>query len=178
MVLLAACSPKSEQLPPALATPVTVAAVPAAAEPGTSLAQKQQPFSPAEEKRIVQAAKAQVTADGATVLQVLQHAAKMRPNEFKLASVEMMYSEVGQPSVGVCYWMGSKRLPGDQYCDIGYTISADHKTLSPEFGDAPSEVRAQMTVTAVMQGRDAFLKSVDEHYETDCIDYYTKNKTC
>lgn len=184
MFLLAACSPKSEPVPPTPAAPVTVAAAPVPVPVAVPVEQvvaatpKQQHLSSAEEKHIIQLTKDQVTSDGATVLQVLQHAEKMRPREFKVANWEVVYSGDGTPHVAVCYFSGSKRLPGDQYCDIGYAIAADHKSLAPEYGNLPIEMRAEMPLDALGQGRDSFLKSVDEHYQTDCVDYDTKKKMC
>ncbi|MGJ7915547.1 hypothetical protein ACI48D_08760 [Massilia sp. LXY-6] len=187
---LTACSQKSE---PSVSAPAAAPALTATEAPKPAPDQQQltaaaneaskpfkaQEMSAAEEKRVIRAVQNQQTADGASVLQVLQHAQKMRPQEFKLGEFSVLYTTDGKPSsVGVCYWIGSKRLVGDQYCDIAYDISADGQAFTPSVGSAPPAVVKEMTITKLDQGRDAFLRSVDEHYESDCTDFQTQKKIC
>ncbi len=103
----------------------------------------------------------------------------MRPREFKLAGFDILYKHDGKPSsVGICYWIGSHRLDDDKYCDIGYTISADHQTLKADVGSITPEEEQELTVSKLYRGRDRFLKEIDERYENECIDYDTKKKLC
>lgn len=184
LAALTACSQDPEPAPvaptevPAAPAP-TPAQAPAPATIETPTEFKAQPLSPAEEKRLIKAAQNQKTDDGATVLQVLQHAEKMRPGQFKLAGFDIFYAYDGKPaSVGICYWIGSHRLDDDKYCDIGYTISADHQTLKADVGSITPEEEQELTVSKLNRGRDRFLKEVDERYENECIDYDTKKKLC
>lgn len=165
---LAACSQKNE----------SPTVTPTASSVAVSTAEfKAQPLEAAEEKRIIEAAQSQKADDGATVLQVLQYAEKLRPKEFKLAGFEMLYSNDGKPStVGVCYWVGAKRLEGDQYCDIAYELSADRNSFKPSVGAATPEEQRELTVSKVRRGRDAFLKEVDNRYKGECVD--GKKKLC
>jgi hypothetical protein len=180
LTALTACSqdPAPATEVPAVPAPTQVpATVPAAIETPTEF--KTQPLSPAEEKRLIKAAQNLKTDDGATVLQVLQHAEKMRPRQFKLAGFDIFYTYDGKPSsVGICYWIGSHRLDDDKYCDIAYAMSADHQTLKADVGSVTPEEEQELTVSKLNRGRDRFLKEVDERYENECIDYDTKKKLC
>ncbi|MBB5606946.1 MULTISPECIES: hypothetical protein [unclassified Janthinobacterium] len=184
LVTLTACSQDPEPAPAApTEVPAAPAPTPAQAPPPTAIEPptefKAQPLSPGEEKRLIKAAQSQKTDDGATVLQVLQHAEKMRPRKFKLAGFDIFYQHDGKPSsVGICYWIGSHRLDDDKYCDIGYTISADHQTLKADVGLVTPEEELELSVSKLNRGRDRFLKEVDERYENECIDYDTKKKLC
>jgi hypothetical protein len=139
---------------------------------------KAQPLNPDEEKKLIQAAQNQVTKDGATVLQVLRYVEKMRPKEFKIASFEVLYSWNGKPNnVGICYWIGAKRLDEDQYCDIAFSFSPDHKLFKPEVGSATEDQQQYLTVINLLKGRDVFLRNIDEFYQQTCVEL-DKKKTC
>jgi hypothetical protein len=168
-IFLSACSP-----PPAEPKKEVKAEV---KDPAPA-AVKEQPLSAKDEKALIHAAENQVTPDGATVLQVIQHAEKMRPKEFKAGPFEILYTSEGKPtSVGVCYWIGSKRLEGDKYCDISFSFSPDHKSFKPEIGSVSKELQQETAVVKLLQGRDVFLKAVDDFYTEACVGP-DKKKTC
>lgn len=138
-----------------------------------------QALSPAEEERVLTMAKNQIMNDGATALQVLEHAAKLRKDKFKLAGFEMFYTSDGVPDqVGVCYWIGAKRLDEDKFCDIGYQLSQDRNTLSPAVGTATEPERRELTVMKLQGGRDSFLENVDETYNRECLGTTPGKKDC
>lgn len=55
-------------------------------------------------------------------MEVLTHAEQMRPQPFKVASIELVYNSSGEPdAVMISYFIGMKRLDGDSY-SFGYEI--------------------------------------------------------
>lgn len=141
-----------KQAPVAQAPPPAAVAAPAA-ETGS--------LTPAEEKHLVDMAKARKAADGATVWEVIQNAEQQRPAKFKVAIVDLEYKKDGTPAaVTVCYWIGARRLEDDQSCrSIGWEIAADKQTLQPYNTTATQAVEA---------GRDALLQAVDQMYGKKC----------
>jgi hypothetical protein len=145
---VAGCQQSSpDSAPPASPAPVAAAPI--------------TPLPPAEEKRLVDMAKARRTADGVTVGEVLQYAEQQRPARFKVAMIDVDYAKDSTPiAVSVCYWIGSRRLDNDQFCKtIGWEITPDKSGLRP-YSIASTQ--------ALEAGRDAFVHSVDAMYEKEC----------
>ncbi|MGZ9724260.1 hypothetical protein [Rhizobium miluonense] len=131
-----------------------------------------------EEKRWVSAVESHQTMDGATVLQVLQHAAKLRPTKFKFELNDVGYNgESGEPvGVGISYWIGAKRLKDDYYVDLFYDIEPDGANLKVV---VPQTQFTQDTIIEALEGgRDSFLLYIDKMYTTECIAPETKAKLC
>jgi hypothetical protein len=126
-----------------------------------------------EERKWVNAVKTHKTDDGASVLEVLQFVQHMRPREFKFGAIEVGYNgATGLPDVvGVDYWLGSKRLPGDAYVNLGFDVRKTESSFDIKPVGWPFSL-------ALQKGRDAFLAAVDEEYEGECIDPETKRHTC
>lgn len=144
--------------------PAVGATAPAAEKPAESASRATDvapSLSPAEEKKLVEAAKARKAADGATVWEVIDNAQKQRTDKFKVASVDVEYKKDGTPAaVEVCYWIGRKRLEEDQSCKtIAWEIAPDKQSLKP-FDLAQSQ--------AVEAGKTAFLQVVDQMYDKKC----------
>ena len=127
----------------------------------------------AEEQRWVDAVKSRKTDDGATVLEVLQFVAEMRPREFKFGNIGVGYDgETGEPDiVGIDYWIGLKRLPDDQIVNLGYEVQRKGSSFDIEPIGWPVSI-------ALDHGRDAFLDAIDEEYEALCVGPGTRRKTC
>lgn len=89
-----------------------------------------------DEKQLVSVVKSKKTNDGSTVDEVLKYAEKNSNGKFKVASIEVGYSGAGPvksvPEVMICYWIGASRKEGDQYCNLSYEISSDHKSARPD----------------------------------------------
>lgn len=147
---------------------------------GYVFASKAKEPSPQESARIISLAKDRKTSDGASVMEVLRYAEKLRKGKFKIAGdFELNYDSDGNLSgINICYWIGAKRLSGDEFCDIAYDISADRKSITPSVGSLPQEQQESLTIIRVERGRDAFLKEVDQRYIGECIDPDTKKKFC
>lgn len=130
---------------------------------------------PDEEKRWIETVKTHKTLDGATVMQVLKHAEQMRPKQFKLAAIEVGYNgATGEPeSVMISYFIGMKRLDGDDY-SIVYEIKRNDKkiklSLAKRTYDTP--------FNALEAGRDSFLLMIDDLYRDTCIEPKTNAKLC
>ncbi len=139
---------------------------------------KPKALASAEEMRWVDAVRNRKTLDGASVIEVLRYAEKMRRDRFKVASIEVGYNGgSGEPDgVMICYFIGMKRLNGDEYCDIIYKVKRDGKDFritapeNPDYKDT--------TIRILERGRDAFLIEIDERYNDTCFDIATKAKLC
>ncbi len=132
----------------------------------------------AEEKQWIDAVKNRPTADGATVLQVLEYAQQLRPARFKFGAFEIGYNgESAKPqTVSVSYWIGAKRLADDYYTDLGYDMKRDGGKL---IVTAPQNPYTTDTImNALEQGRTPFLLYIDAMYRETCIDSQTKAKLC
>lgn len=131
-------------------------------------------LSHAEASRWIAAAREHRTAEGTTVAQVLAFAERMRPKEFKVGAMEEAYNgATGEPdSVLIGYWLGAKRLPGDEFGNLGYDVS-----VSPG-GKISLKPIAWPLQTALEAGRDAFLRAIDGEYRDECIDAETEEKMC
>jgi hypothetical protein len=133
-------------------------------------------LSPAEEKRWIDAVKNHKTSDGATVMEVLKYAEKMRPKRFKLAEIQIGYNYSGEPDeVMISYFIGMKRLDGDDYT-IGYEIKRNGKEI--ELSVPKNSVTDDTPINALEGGRDSFLLKIDQLYKDDCIDFETHAKLC
>ncbi|MCJ2133299.1 transcriptional regulator [Methylobacterium sp. J-026] len=135
-------------------------------------------LSDAEERRWIAAVEGRATADGATVIQVLQHAENLRPTRFKVASIAPFWTGAGgaPAGVGIGYWIGSKRLEGDAYGNLSFNVRRDGGSLVVSVAE---DDRAPRTiVTALERGRDAFVAYVDQMYQDTCIDTETREKFC
>jgi hypothetical protein len=148
--------------------------------PTAALCFKAQQPTPTEAARIIRMAESRKVADGASTKEVLRYAEKLRPKIFKLAGdFDFGYDSEGRLStVGVCYWIGSKRSKDDAYCDISWDISKDRKLISPSTGSLNGEAAASLTVMRLEAGRDAFLQNIDMFYESTCINPSTQRRYC
>lgn len=135
-------------------------------------------LSEAEEKLWIEAFKNHPTMDGATALQVLQYAEKMRPTKFKFGSIDVGYGgDTGEPaSVSVDYWIGAKRLEGDAYSDIGYDVERQGSSI--KIVKPTSDELSHPTMTAFERGRTEFILYIDKMYAEECFDFKTKAKIC
>lgn len=122
----------------------------------------------ADEQRVIDQVSGLKTADGATVLEVLQRVEKLRPDEFKFSEFVVAYGEDQSEAVMACYFIGSKRLEDDAYCDIGFEQSGE--SFVPSVGTPGTAVEQELTTTQLMKGRDAFLKNIDTMYQVTCVD--------
>jgi hypothetical protein len=160
---VAACEKQAPEGQTGAAVPAPATSVPPAASEPAAAAKGADftPLAPAEEKRLVEMAKARKAADGATVWEVIENAQAQRPNIFKVAIVDIDYKKDGTPAaVAVCYWIGANRLEHEQSCQsIGWEIGADRRSLQPYNMDATKALEA---------GRNAFLQAIDAMYEKKC----------
>lgn len=126
----------------------------------------------AEEAKWVAAVKALKTADGSTVGETLAFVAKMRPREFKVKEISPGYGQNGNPhGMNVCYWIGQKRLDGDEYSNNGFRVEVKNgKIIATPDNDEGTD--------AIMGGRDALLRYVDQSYKMDCIDPQSGKRMC
>ncbi|WP_446901096.1 hypothetical protein [Burkholderia sp. YIM B11467] len=117
----------------------------------------------ATEANWIQTVKRHRTKDGATVSEVLAYAEKMRPRVFKAGRFEVGYNGATgvASSVSIGYWIGTKRAPDDAFVDLGYSMSPDGRVMP-----VPPE---EETATALENGREAFLRAVDEAYRDTCL---------
>lgn len=133
-----------------------------------------------EEKLWVGAVMSHKTFDGATVLQVLQYTEKLRPEKFKFVVSGVGYNgATGEPDyVVINYWLGAKRLPDDEYVDLGYEVKRVGPNLIVSMPGNPDAPEVETTGKALEAGRDSFLLYIDKSYEESCIDPETKAKLC
>lgn len=132
----------------------------------------------AEEKRWIDAVKNRPTADGATVLQVLEYAQQLRPNRFKFGAFDIGYNggSAEPETVSIAYWIGAKRLDGDDYVDLGYDVKREGGKLvitAPQ-----NQYVSDTIINALEKGRTPFLIYIDAMYQETCIDSETKAKLC
>ena len=137
-----------------------------------------QALSDAEEKEWIDAVKMRKTNDGATIIQVLQFAEKMRRKKFKIASFDIGYSgKDGKPDgVRIGYWIGEKRLSGDEFADLWYDIERNGAVIAAL--PRKNKWTTDTIVDALEGGRGAFLAYIDKMYLDTCVDPDTKGKTC
>ncbi len=130
-------------------------------------------MSASDEKKWTEAVQNHRTEDGATVYQVLQFVAKLRPREFKFGNIGVGYNGAtgAADSVGIDYWLGTKRLPNDALINLAYNVRETESGFAvTPFGWPFSQ--------AMEKGSDAFLAAVDDEYEGQCIDQETHRKLC
>ena len=130
-----------------------------------ALAQDHAPIralSKADDARWISTVRTHRTQDGSTVAEVVAYVERMRPRRFKAGSFEVGYNGATgmAESVAIGYWLGARRAPGDSYVDLGYE-------MTPAGAIQPVAVDEVMT-TALEDGRQAFLRAVDEAYRRDC----------
>lgn len=125
-----------------------------------------------QEAKWVAAVQALKTRDGSTIGETLAFVTKMRATQFKVKEISPGYGQDGNAhGMNVCYWIGEKRLKGDEYCNTGFRLNVDGAAIvaTPDDDDGTN---------ALMGGRDAWLRYVDDGYTTDCIDPETHRKMC
>lgn len=139
---------------------------------------KAQELPAAEERRWIEAVKNRPTADGATVAQVVAYVQTLRPVRFKVSGYTVLFDSNGKPSsVAIQYWIGAKRLEGDAYSDLSYEVRSSDTGLTLVRDDKDPSFRFS-TLHAVEQGRDAFIRYIDDLYEQTCVDATTRAKLC
>jgi hypothetical protein len=127
------------------------------------------PLSKTEEQRLTILVKERKTTDGSTVAAVLMYAEKLRKKQFKVASIEVLYTSKNKPSVGICYWIGTGRSEQDEICNLQYELSPDRTTLIPNGYDTQR----------LDDGRQEFLNLIDEIYNSNCAPIAgSKKNTC
>lgn len=127
---------------------------------------KAEEITDSEEKRILHLAKNLKTKDGSTVLETIQYAEKNTKNKFKAGEFETTYHRDGSlEGVALNYWISDSREPEDAFIDIGWTLTPDRKGFLSVKESAPTlsdEEIDNLTVTHLMNGKDDFLKYVDQ----------------
>ncbi len=153
---------------------LVVAAGPAEAsdtEPAKSLE-----LSTAAEAAWVTAVQNLKTADGSSVLQVLQYAEKKRPTHFKAGRFSGAYNGAdGQPEgIYADYWIGEK-ISEDETYSFTFEVMVIGGTPVPFYAKTPDRNSA---TEAVMSGREGLIRFVDEQYRQNCIDANSGLKFC
>ncbi|MCR4529794.1 hypothetical protein [Acinetobacter venetianus] len=127
---------------------------------------KAEELTNSEEKRILDLAKNLKTKDGSSVLETIQYAEKNTKNKFKAGEFETTYNRDGSlEGVALNYWISDSREPEDAFLDIGWTLTPDRKGFlsvkesSPTLSDEEID---NLTVTHLMNGKNDFLKYVDQ----------------
>lgn len=127
-----------------------------------------------QEKSIVELVKSHRTSDGFTVSDVLQYAETQLPEKFKVAKYDIFYTQAGNPSlVGICYWLGDRRLEDELVCDLDYTMSSDYRTVAPDTSDTAKEA-----TKALQNGKATFVAFMQKAYNEQCVDPATGKKGC
>ena len=132
-------------------------------------------YSLAEENVWIEAFKNFKTADGATVIQVLDFVQKLRPKEFKYffePDTSGFERATGSVSVGVNFYIGMKRLHNDHFGANADGKITDGK-IALTFRQVPGSAQEALSF-----GRDAFLLYIDGEYKDICIDVVSKRKIC
>ena len=155
----------------ALALALALAALVVAAGPARS-----QALSPVAEAAWVSAVQNMKTADGFSVLQVLQYAEKMRSAHFKTGGFLSAYNGAdGQPEgVSTDYWIGDKRSEDESF-SITFEVMVLDGTPVAFYAKTPDRDSA---TEAVMSGREGLIRFVDERYHQNCIDANSGLKFC
>lgn len=127
---------------------------------------------PAIEAKWIANVKHHRTKDGRTVEEVLAYAAKMRPRKFKVGKFDVAYNGATGTAntVAIGYWIGLKRSPDDAFVDLGYHMSSSGQVMA-----VPPE---EVFTTALENGRDTFLRAVDDAYRMECMSDPDGSQTC
>lgn len=122
----------------------------------------------------IAAAKSQRNADGATILQALEHARQMRPDKFQFGKFAVGYNTMnGKPdAVMVETWIGSKRLPDD-----ANTIMLPVKREGDKVRVAIPRASG-LFLDGLRGGQDALVAAIDEQYKDVCVNGQTHAKLC
>lgn len=119
---------------------------------------------PEEEKRIIDLAKNQRTADGSTVEQTVKYAEKHTNGRFKVSQFETIYNHDGSLSgVGMGYWIGASHKPDDAFVDVSWELAIDRQsflTTKEKNSSISDEEIAELTVSHLMEGKKTFLQFV------------------
>ncbi|KVZ78623.1 hypothetical protein WL24_22410 [Burkholderia ubonensis] len=112
------------------------------------------------------------TKDGRTVEDVLAYVEKMRPRKFKAGKFDVAYNGATgtADTVAIGYWIGLKRSPDDAFMDLSYHMSPTGQVMA-----VPPE---EVFTTALENGRDTFLRAVDDAYRMDCLSDPDRSPTC
>lgn len=138
---------------------------------------KAEKMTPGEERAWISALKSHRTRDGSTVLEALRFAEQMRPKAFKVRTFDVGYNGAtgAADSVGVGYFIGLKRTPGDQFSAFFLARRTDGKlSLSVAKNDSGIQTAAE----AIESGRDGLLRFIDEEYELNCLDAQSRRPLC
>ncbi|KVC70841.1 hypothetical protein WI75_26245 [Burkholderia ubonensis] len=129
-------------------------------------------LSPSVEAKWIANVKHHRTKDGRTVEDVLAYAEKMRPRKFKAGKFDVAYNGATgtADTVAIAYWIGLKRSPDDAFVDLGYHMSSSGQVMA-----VPPE---EVFTTALENGRDTFLRAVDDAYRMDCMSDPDGSPTC
>src|SRR5262249_6213933 len=123
----------------------------------------------------IEAVKNHRTTDGATVIEVLQYAEVLRPEQFKIGEFDIIYDQAGEPvGVDIGYFIGLKRGKDDEFIDLAYNIAKYGGTIELVIRDHP----ASAPTTAIEGGRRSFITYVDQVYKDTCIDRKSGAKLC
>lgn len=147
---------------------VVLCAGPAIADPAVH------PLRAPEARKWIAAAKLQKIGDGATILQALKNAERLRPHKFKFGKFAVGYNgEDGKPdAVMVETWIGSKRLPDDANT-IMIPIKRAGDKLQVKIPHASG-----LFLDGLRKGQDALLTAIDEQYQDVCVENRTHAKLC
>ena len=120
----------------------------------------------------VQAIAQRRTADGSTVAEVLAYAERERPDQFKVADIDVRYSgaDGGPESVLITYWIGNNRKRNDSYVDLSYPVAAN--------GQIQAVPRSAITLRALESGKTAFLQQIDGIYAMACKPFPESKARC
>ncbi|TCW84118.1 hypothetical protein C5O80_13665 [Burkholderia sp. SRS-46] len=129
-------------------------------------------LSPSVEAKWIANVKHHRTKDGRTVEDILAYAEKMRPRKFKAGKFDVAYNGAtgAADTVAIGYWIGLKRSPDDAFVDLGYPMSPTGQVMA-----VPPE---EVLTTALENGRDTFLRAVDDAYRMDCLSDPDGSPTC
>lgn len=112
------------------------------------------------------------TADGSTVAEVLAYVESQRPEQFKVASMDVRFGGLDGPpeAVVIAYWIGANRKENDSYVDLSYALSP-HGKVEPI-------ARGALTLRALEAGKAPFLQQVDQIYAMACKPFPDAKARC
>lgn len=124
------------------------------------------------QQRLIETVQQRVTADGATVAEVLAYAEQERPDLFKVSDLQVQYDPTGSApeAVTITYWIGSNRKRNDSYVDLSYA-------LNPK-GQVQPIARSAMTLRALEAGKQAFVQQIDAIYAMACKPFPESKAKC
>lgn len=127
-----------------------------------------------EAQKWIAAAKSQKIGDGATILQALRNAERLRPSKFRFGKFAVGYNgEDGKPdAVMVETWIGARRLPDDANT-IMIPVKQTGDKLQVKIPRASG-----LFLDGLRKGQDALLTAIDEQYQDVCVENKTHAKLC